>query len=289
MSQLSFNSFRDFFEYNFNKHSRDLKGAKTLTLQEFANKLGYKSPSLLSMIATGKRLPSSEILEELFEEWKVDSNQREIIRLRVEIEKRLTKQKPVNSLLEKLSKKDKKLRYETLEIDTFNSIKDWYNVILQMMVDSPQFKEDYVYLSYILRRKVSSTQIKKGIETLIKVGLIKRNQETGILEKCNIDNSLETPHDIPSEAIREHHKGMISRALEAVDDLPISERHLNSLTLKFNNRQMPEAKKAIIDFVKEFNERFHDNNSNDIKQLNIQFFGHTQFPNTDLSPEDKIQ
>ncbi len=289
MSQLSFNSFRDFFEYNFNKHSRDARGAKTLTLQEFANKLGYKSPSLLSMIATGKRLPSTEILEELFEEWKIDNNQREVIRLRVEIEKRQSKQKPVYGLLEKLSKKDKKLKYETLEIDTFNSIKDWYNVILQLMVDTPEFKEDYVYLNYVLRRKASSSQIKKGIETLIKVGLLKRNPITGTLEKCNIDNSLETPHDIPSEAIREHHKGMISRALEAVDELPTSERHLNSLTLKFNNHHMPEAKKAILEFVKEFNDRFHDDKASDIKQLNIQFFGHTQYPSVDLKEEGKLQ
>ncbi len=282
MNDLNFTKFSDFFEYNFKKNSRDAKGHKILTLQELAKRLGYRSPSLLSMIAKGKRLPSPEILEELFDEWKIDNNLREIIRIRVEIERRTSNNKNTLNLVEKLSKADKKYNYQTVELDAFNSIKDWYNLVLQIMVGSSDFKEDYNYLSTILRKKASPSQLKKGVESLLKIGLLARNALTGELEKSYSNSSIETTHDIPSEAIREHHRGMISRALEVIDDDKPSDRHLNALTLRFNQDKMAEAKASILNYVKEFNEKYYDENSSEIWQLNVQFFGHTL-------PADKIK
>ncbi|MBC7539636.1 MAG: DUF4423 domain-containing protein [Bacteriovorax sp.] len=277
MSDYSFSNFRDFFEYNLKKNNRDSDGAKIFTLNDLSKKLGYRSPSLLSMIATGKRLPSNEILEVLFDEWKIDSNQREIVRIRLEIEKRIKKNKPTMNLVEKLSRIDKKLKYQTINLDAFNSIKDWHNLVLQTMVGTPVFKEDYTQLSYILRRKVSPSQIRKGIESLLKTGMLRRNSKTGELENIESDDSHESTHDIPSEAIREHHRGMINRALESIDEQDVADRHLNSLTLKFNQESKAEAKAFILNFVKEFNDKFHDNESSDVHQLNVQFFGHTHY------------
>ncbi|AUN98410.1 hypothetical protein C0V70_09895 [Bacteriovorax stolpii] len=275
MSEYNFTEFKDFFEYNLKKYNRDSEGVKIFTLNDLSKRLGYKSPSLLSMIATGRRLPSNEILEVLFEEWKIEKNQREIIRIRLEIEKRMRKNKPAGLLLERLAKIDKKSKYQMIDLDAFNSIKEWHNLVLQMLVSTPDFKEDYTQISYLLKRKVTPSQVRKGIETLLKVGLIKRNPKTGELESATPDSSNETTHDIPSEAIREHHKGMIARALEAVEEQSVHERHLNALTLKFNKDKTDEAKAFILNFVKDFNSKFYDHASNDIHQLNVQFFGHT--------------
>jgi uncharacterized protein (TIGR02147 family) len=287
MNDYSFENFKDFFEYNLKKNNRDSEGAKIFTLNDLSKKLGYNSPSLLSMISKGKRLPSNEILEMLFDMWKIDNSQREIIRLRLEIEKKTKKNKPTIKLVEKLSKLDKKSQFKPIDLDTFNSIKEWHNLVLQMMVSTPDFKEDYTLISHQLRRKVTPAQVRKGFETLVKVGMLKRNPKTGELEE-KTDGSKETTHDIPSEAIREHHKGMISRALDSVDEQSVEERHLNSLTLKFDQKKKAEAKAAILNFVKEFNSQFYDDNSNDIHQLNIQFFEHTN--NTQkLSNKDLIQ
>ncbi|QDK41610.1 hypothetical protein DOM21_09120 [Bacteriovorax stolpii] len=275
MSEYNFTEFKDFFEYNLKKYNRDSEGVKIFTLNDLSKRLGYKSPSLLSMIATGRRLPSNEILEVLFEEWKIEKNQREIIRIRLEIEKRMRKNKPAGLLLERLAKIDKKSKYQMIDLDAFNSIKEWHNLVLQMLVSTPDFKEDYTQISYLLKRKVTPSQVRKGIETLLKVGLIKRDPKTGELESATPDSSHETTHDIPSEAIREHHKGMIARALEVVEEQSVHERHLNALTLKFDKDKTDEAKAFILNFVKDFNSKFYDHASNDIHQLNVQFFGHT--------------
>lgn len=287
MSDYSFENFKDFFEYNLKKHNRDAEGTKLFTLLEFSKKLGYNSPSLISMIANGKRLPSNDILEMLFDEWRIDSHQREVIRVRLDIEKKTLKNKPTLNLVEKLQKLDRKSKFKPIDLDTFNAIKEWHNIVIQMMVSTPGFTEDYTLISHQLKRKVTPAQVRKGIETLVKVGLLKRNSKTQELESRTADSSSETTHDIPSEAIREHHRGMINRALESIEEQSIDERHLNSLTLKFNQETMPEAKAAILAFVKSFNEKFHSDKSNNIHQLNIQFFGHTN--NLNKTTKDLIQ
>ena len=276
MSDYCFESFKEFFEYNLKKSVRDAEGQKVLTLNDLAKKLGYNSPSLLSMIANGKRLPSSEILESLFDEWKIESNLRELVRLRLEIEKKSRKNRPTLALQEKLARLDKKSTFKTIDLDTFNTITEWQHVVLQQLVTAPDFKEDYHLLSQRLRKKVSPAQVKKSIATLVKAGLLKRNAISGELEPRGAESTAETTHDIPSEAIREHHKAMMTRAIEAIDEQSVDQRHMNSLTLRFNDEKKAEAKDAILNFVRDFNNRFYDADSNSIHQLNVQFFEHTQ-------------
>ena len=276
MSDYCFESFKEFFEYNLKKSVRDAEGQKVLTLNDLAKKLGYNSPSLLSMIANGKRLPSSEILESLFDEWKIESNLRELVRLRLEIEKKSRKNRPTLALQEKLARLDKKSTFKTIDLDTFNTITEWQHVVLQQLVTATDFKEDYHLLSQRLRKKVSPAQVKKSIATLVKAGLLKRNAISGELEPRGAESTAETTHDIPSEAIREHHKAMMTRAIEAIDEQSVDQRHMNSLTLRFNDEKKAEAKDAILNFVRDFNNRFYDADSNSIHQLNVQFFEHTQ-------------
>lgn len=288
MNQYSFETFKDFFEYNLKKNNHSAEGVKIFTLADLAKKLGYNSPSLLSMMAKGKRLPSIDFLELLFDEWKIENNQREIIRLKLDIEKKTKKNKPTINLIEKLTRLDKKSQFKFIDLNTFNSIKEWHHLVLQMLVSTPDFKEDYSWISQQLRKKITPSQVRKSFETLVKIGMLKRNSRTGELEHSGSDSSAETTHDIPSEAIREHHRGMISRALEAIDEQTIDQRHFNSLTIKFNIHKGSEAKAAILNFIKEFNEQFFDEQANSIHQLNIQFFEHTNSSKT-LSNRDFIQ
>lgn len=275
MSDYHFSDFKDFFEYNLKRASHNSAGTKILTLNELSRKLGYRSPSLLSMISKGKRLPSNEILEVLFNEWNTDLLEREVIRLRVEIERRKRKNRPIASLIERLEELSRKSNYQLIDLNVFNSIKDWHNLVLKTLVSTPDFSEDYEKISQQLRKKVTAAEVKKGIETLLHVGLIVRDESSGRLVP-KTSSGHETTHDIPSEAIREHHKGMIGRALESIDEQGVEERHINSLTLKFNKQRRDEAKSTILKFVKDFNDKFFDDEGLDVYQLNVQFFGHTQ-------------
>ena len=84
MKTLQYTYFREYFDQQMTRSMTrklkelqrfsvdtdlTLKKTKKITLNEIAQELGYKSPSSLSMIAKGDRLPSKKILNRLLLMW----------------------------------------------------------------------------------------------------------------------------------------------------------------------------------------------------------------------------
>ncbi len=270
MKAYDFNLFKDFFEFYLREKSTDKDGRKKKTLNELATTLGYSSPSSLSMIASGERLPTAALLEALFTEWNISSAERERIRLKVEIEKRKRKGKNSSHLI---SKFNQITPYHKIDLKQYKVIRDWYVLVIKVMASSPDFNEDPQAISLKLRKKVTVSQVKKALQLLIETKMLVRDPVTQRLSPAH--EQTETSHEISSEAVRENHKGMINRALEAVEEQSLANRHFNSLSLQFDSAMLPEAKKRILDFVKEFNSEFNSASSNQVYQLNVQLFEHS--------------
>ncbi len=270
MKAYHFDQFKDFFEFHMREKATDRRGRKKLTLHQLAQKLGYNSASSLSMIAKGDRLPSQSLLEGLFEEWSIASADRDRIRLQVEIEKRNRNGK---SPLQLIAKLNQLAPYHKIDINHHLLIRDWYVLVIKILADCPQFSADPQAISQKLRKKITPAQAKKAIELLIETKLLVKDPVT---EKVSPTiGHTESSHEIADEAIRENHKGMIKRAYEAIEEQSIQQRHYNSLSLQFDMKRMPQAKQKILDFVKQFNEEFNADQSNQVYQLNVQLFEHS--------------
>lgn len=277
MKTYEFDQFKDFFEYHLREKSVDSRGRKT-TLQRLAKKLGYNSPSTLSMISSGERLPTEPLLDALFKEWKITDTDRDRIRLKIEIEQKQRKGKKISHLV---AKYNRLTPYHKIDLKNYNVIRDWYVLVIKLMASSPDFNEDPVEISQALRKKVTPAQAKKALQLLLDTGLLQRDPLTHKL--IPTESNTETSHELASEAIRENHKGMIARALEAVEEQSIQQRHFNSLALQFNASKMTEAKKRILDFVSSFNDEFGSDSANQVYQLNVNFFEHTNKGNPNES------
>ncbi len=270
MKAYDFNTFKDFFEFHIQKNLVDENGQKKTTLNDLAKKLGYNSASSLSMIASGERLPSSHLLESLFDAWKLSAAEKQRIRLKVEIEKRKRKGKESAHLI---SQFNKLAPYKKIDLKNFNVVNDWYVMVIKVLASTPDFSEDPQVISQKLRKKVSAAQVKKALALLEETRLLIRDSETGKL-KPSMDRT-ETTHEIISEAIRQNHKSMMKRAVESVEEQTVEQRQLNSLSFQFNPKSLPKAKAKILNFIKEFNEEFNSDQSNQVYQLNVQLFEHT--------------
>ncbi len=270
MKPSEFDSFKDFFEYNLKVTARNQSGKKVLTLQELAQMLGYNSASTLSMVANGTRLPSASLLEGLFQIWKTKPAERERIRLNVEIERREKKGKPVYGLAHQLNRLSS---YHKIDLTGFKLIRDWYVLVVKLLVGGSRFQEDPIWISRRLRKKVTPKEAAMALKLLEETGLIIRDQQTGKLRPGKTET--ETTHEITSESIRANHRGMISRALEAIEEQTVQGRQFNSLAVQFDRTKLPLAKERILGFVKSFNKEFGSETANEIYQLNVQFFEHT--------------
>lgn len=273
LTAIQFESFQEFFKYRVQSEFVSPSGVKRSNLEKLAKTLGYSSASSLSMIFTGDRLPSNDFIDSISAHWKLSQEEDQYLKNIVQLQRLKKKGRATAQVMARIARFKKISPTHKLNLNQFAMMRDWYPVVIQSLISNFDFREDYSWISRKLRRKVTPAQIKKSIEILLDLGIVRRSSE-GLLERTHTE--LETTHEIPSEAIREHHKGMMSRAIEAVDEQDVSARHFNSVTLKFDPKNMAAAKQKILKFVVDFNSQFEVENSSQIYQLNMQFFEHTK-------------
>jgi len=271
--KISIFDFNDFRSYLLSAGMPDgLYGHTANNLKSWANRLGYKSPSSLTMVLKGTRLPSYDMIRSFVKDLNLNNRERKYFELLVELEKVQAKGKDTSHVLEQINQVTQNSGIFQLEMKTFSTISEWYYLAIKQLISSPDFINDPEWIYKKLRKKVTPSQIKTALENLEELDII-----------SNVDGKLKvlkpgliTTNDVPSSAIKRHHYGMIQRALESIDEQKVENRQINSLTMKVEKNKLPEAKKFIFDFLKEFNERYSSNNSNDLYQLNVQLFEHTK-------------
>lgn len=268
MSSPQSTSIKDFVSFELRKTLKNDETLKTLS-----KKLSLKSPSLLSMIANGKRLPSEAVLEKLFAIWKISAKERKFLRLQLKMEKKHQKGKEALSLMQELKKLNPPSAFYKLKLKQIESVRDWHVLVVRALANNPNFKADPQWIAEKLRHKISPKQARIALDLLIGRGLLSHDENTGEVTVCQ--DFIETSHEMPSEAIRQHHRGMLNRALEALNEQSVAERLFNSVTLNFKPEDLELAKKRIVDFNRAFHDEFGNNNSDTIYQLNVQFFSHT--------------
>lgn len=267
ISIFDFSSYRDYLMKRGLPHG--LYGHSKYNLTFLANELGYKSPSSLSMVLKGERLPSDEMVERLAQYFKMTSREKRYFKLLIEFDKKSRKNKDTKDILEQIQKSSTEKNSFAIDLKQFSSISEWYYIALKQLIDTPNFIEDEEWIHKRLRKKVTPSQIRTALTHLLELEIVKRDDK-GQLQV--VRPGLITTNDIPSGAIKRHHYGMLERASEAIFEQEVEERQINSTTLRIKNEDLTEAKRAIFDFLKEFAARFADDDAKEVYQFNIQLF-----------------
>ncbi|OIQ16173.1 MAG: hypothetical protein BM556_16065 [Bacteriovorax sp. MedPE-SWde] len=242
-------------------------------LKAWAQRLGYKSPSSLTMVMRGQRLPSFDMITALVQDLGMNSRERKYFELLVKLEKFKRKKQDPQEIMEQLAKLNTDQSKHSVGLKEFSLISEWYFLAIKQLIETPNFIEDEDWIYKKLRKKLTPSQIKRALSTLAELGITGRDDNGKLIV---VTKGLITSNDVPSSAIKRHHYGMINRALEAIDEQDVSERQINSVTMKIKKKDIEDAKKSIFDFIKEFNNKFAVDDADDIYQLNIQMFKHTK-------------
>lgn len=240
-------------------------------LSRWSEKLGHKSPSLLSMVLNGQRLPSKGLLDSLVKELKLTKKESDYLKLKVQLERAQKKGSvglEMRDELNKLRESVSKVRGKDIDLSHFETIAQWYCTAIKQLISTPEFIEDENWISKRLRNKVRPHQVKKAIEYLLQVKAVQRNEEGRLF----VTHGIRTTNNIPSEAIIQHHLGMVDQAREALTDLPIDRRQFNSLTFRMSEKRMSEFKKEMMSFVEEMNTKYSSDESHHVYQLNLNLF-----------------
>jgi len=244
------------------------------SLSKLARSLGYRSQRSVGMLLSGERLPSTKMLLKIGAHLRLSHSEQRKLELLAEKERRLRNGESVEATIDELN--------QLQLLDTppqpisdvqFAYIANWYNLVIKQMLSTKNFRFSVPAICERLRKKVSGAEVRLAIENMLRLKLIVPSNKPQKYQP--VPNAVFTTHDLPSQAVRRHHKEMLQRAIEAVEEQSVDERELCSLILRFQRSDMNEAKKALREFRDEFDRKFSQESARDIYQLNIQFFAHT--------------
>lgn len=273
ISVFDFEDYRSFLRAKVDESFYSPTGAKRGSLERLAQKLGYKSPSSLSMILKGERIPSENLLNELLEHWGLPVAEKEYCRVLIQLEKARKKGKDCAPFLARLKRLNKRGSGFQLSEHEFEHIRDWHYLVIKELAYTPEFQDDPLWISRKLRKKITPAQAKHALEVLEKLKVLRRDASGNLKPAVGF---TESTHDVPSYAIRQHHKGMLQRAMEALDEQDVSQRHFGSLTLRLDPKRIPAIKAALLQFLKNFHAENESEDASAVYQLSLQLFEHTK-------------
>lgn len=120
--------------------------------------------------------------------------------------------------------------YYLLEAERFKSISEWQHYAILALADVQGNKSAPEWISR--RLGISRTLANSSFARLKKFGLIEENSEGGFRQTTA---PLSTPKDVPSTAVKFYHKQNLQKAMDAIDRMPVNERHLSSTTVAVDN------------------------------------------------------
>lgn len=244
----------------------------------FAKKAGFSSPSFLKLVADGHRKLSAESVERVVVGLGLDRREAEAFELLVEMGQAESDSRK-NRAYTKIAKLAQRDPVKKIEVDQYEAYSRWQTMVVRELVQLPDFDENHERLARRMRFKTKPDEIKKGLDNLERLGLVGRD-EAGKLVPA--EKNLTSGPEVRSLAIRNFHRSMLQRAIEALDTVPLAERNVSGVTVALTRRQYGRVIELVQTLRREVlavaEETSPDDEPPEIHQLSFALFPLTQSP-----------
>jgi uncharacterized protein (TIGR02147 family) len=163
----------------------------------------------------------------------------------------------------------KNFKIDRIEDRQYEYYSNWYNPVIRELVVNPALNGSPETISKLLQPAVTPTQVKRSIELLLKLGLIKK-QNNRFIQTSPL---ISTGPEVNSVAVVNFHRAMGNLAVEALDRIPKEERNITASTIYISASTFETLKKRITDFRKELLAMADsDKQGERVYQINFQVF-----------------
>lgn len=154
-----------------------------------------------------------------------------------------------------------------LDGEVFKLISDWHHMGLLSLAQTVKNSSDPESIARALR--ITKPEAIQALDRLQKLGLL--SIENGTL-KCLTDDVV-TTNDVPSAAIRRHHKQVLQKAERALEDVEIDRRQIESSTIAVSTARIADIKAAVSEFHDKIKAiAAADETKDTVYSLAVQFF-----------------
>lgn len=266
----TFTDYRAFLKL-YAHNAKSLNGHWTFGV--WAKQLELQDTSSLTKIINGQRHPGEQMTQKMCTFFKFGPKDSAYFKDLVALHKNQDNPRLCLALMEKMGKKFPNSDVAIIDTRSFELISSWYMLPLREMVRLPWFKEDAEWIAKQFKFKVTPSEIKKGLELLSSLELIKKD-ETGKLIIAH--GRVSSTFDQKSEGLKLYHESMLENAKSALKNQSVNEREFIGCSMNIRPENIERAKVMIREFKDKFEELLEEEDGPQMYQLQMQFFALTQ-------------
>lgn len=237
------------FQYfDFRRYLKDLTGwlkaQGGFNLRGFAMRAGIKAPGYLKMVTDGRRRLTKKTAGEFCRAFGISGRQRLYFQKLVLYNQTLDpdlKRRYFNDLIALIPRSSQYV----LGKRQGRYLSQPHYVAIREMVALKDFREDHKWIARRCLPPIKPSQAKEAIETLLKLGFIKRDDGGRLIEVQGFVRTRDGDTDIPHAY--HFHEAMLGKARHALTTLKQDERNFYSLTLPLPRKMFEEI---ISDFYR---------------------------------------
>ena len=271
---------KDIYQYkNYREHLKDFYNEKKKNNQNysyalFSRKSGLNSPNYLKRVIDGTRNITHKNLRNFIAGLGLKKKEAKFFENLVMFNQS-DKKEDQDYFFGELKKNSQRNNTAfQIDADYYEYLSHWYYVAIHEMVNLKDFKEDLGWICKRLKNKVTKLQIKRALNLLLKLGLLKRNSNGKFTQT---HPQIKYLKEIKSLAIQKFHQQMIDLAKDSISHDSLSQREPSSLTVCVKNGDYEDIKKRIEEFRTELNSEYscQPGMGEDVFQINFQLFSLT--------------
>jgi uncharacterized protein (TIGR02147 family) len=245
---------------------------RNFSYQVFSEKAGIKSKGFLHNVIRGSRDLSKSNVFGLIQAMRLNKKESEYFENLVafNLAGSLDERKHYYERLCTIGNQKASWKVHTVRREQYEFYSKWYHSIIRSLIDLHGFHGDYERLARSVSPRIRPLQAKKSVELLLRLGLVKKERDGSfrVADKC-----IATPGEVLNLAVANFHNEMGTRALEALNALPLDKRNFSAMTLGISEETYREICEDIYSLRRKILEKAEsDKNAHTVYQLNFQFF-----------------
>lgn len=244
----------------------------SFSVRKWSKDMGMSSHSLLNLQLQGKRKVRLQHVERFTHTMGLTEVESRYLQGITLLEKAKNDQEKQIHLLS-LNKMIPKTHLKTKKYNQFSILSDWIHMAIMSLTEITDIKLTEQEIKNYLSHKVSTAEITAAITRLLEEGLLKDNGK--YLEATY--QSVSTTNDISDSGIKEYHRQASDLAKDAIDEVELARRELQSFCLAIPDDKLLLAK----DLIRKFREDFYNavgGSGENIYKMNVQLFQLSRCP-----------
>lgn len=158
--------------------------------------------------------------------------------------------------------------FETLTLDAFHIISDWYPLAILEMTKV----EGFVPSADIIARRLGVTvsEVTIAVERLMRLGMLEVKDDGTMVDLAGSTSAATGVYT--DLAKRKYQKQILQKALAAVDDVPVEKRSQSSMLMAVNTAKLADARDLIKDFRRRLCALLEDGPRDQVMFLSVSLF-----------------